>query len=68
MTLPQALLVVITAIACGAYNGIQRAKSEGVEVNIGWCARYCLGYFTVWVLAIATPIAAFALINNYLIN
>jgi|14_taG_2_1085336.scaffolds.fasta_scaffold30615_3 hypothetical protein len=66
MTSSQVLLTIFTAIAIGAYDGIQRAKAEGVKVNLGWCARYCIGYFTVWLLAIATPIVLFAIINPYL--
>ena len=64
MTPLQILLTILIGIACGAYNGIQKSKAEGCDINALWCFRYCIGYFTVWALAIATPIAIFSYIQN----
>lgn len=47
---------IIAYIACGACNGIKQAKMEGRKTSLFWCARYCIGYFGVHLLAIAATI------------
>ncbi len=59
-------VAILACIAAGAYNGIQNAKTDGIDITAVFCLKYIFAYFALWITAIVVPIYAFALILPYL--